>query len=104
MGPPTFNVSALRILDMSLGQMLWSRRSVFLGLLVGGPVVLALAIRVATELHIGPPRAPRPGGPVLFGLPSGHTSGATLTLPFGVRARAIAGAHPRLVIEEAAVS
>lgn len=43
-------------------------------------------------------------GPVLFGLPSGHTSGATLTLPFGVRARAIAGAHPRLVIEEAAVS
>ena len=26
-------------------------------------------------------------GPVLFGLPSGHTSGATLTLPFGVQAR-----------------
>ena len=43
-------------------------------------------------------------GPVLFGLPSGHTSRATLTLPFGVRARAIAGVHPRLVIEEAAVS
>ena len=43
-------------------------------------------------------------GPVLFGLPSGHTSGATLTLPFGVRARAIAGPHPALVIEEAAVS
>ena len=43
-------------------------------------------------------------GPVLFGLPSGHTSGATLTLPFGVQVRAIAGAHPRLVIEEAAVS
>ena len=47
-------------------------------------------------------------GPVLFGLPSGHTSGATLTLPFGVRATVIAGARPglvpRLVIEEAAVS
>ncbi len=43
-------------------------------------------------------------GPVLFGLPSGHTSGATLTLPFGVQVRAIAGVHPRLVIEEAAVS
>jgi hypothetical protein len=28
-------------------------------------------------------------GPVLYGLPSGHTSGATLTLPFGVRARVI---------------
>ena len=43
-------------------------------------------------------------GPVLFGLPSGHTSGATLTLPFGVRATVIAGGQPRLVIEEAAVS
>jgi muramoyltetrapeptide carboxypeptidase len=43
-------------------------------------------------------------GPVLFGLPSGHTSGATLTLPFGVHARVVADAHPRLVIEEAAVS
>ena len=43
-------------------------------------------------------------GPVLFGLPSGHSDGATLTLPFGVRATAIADARPRLVIEEAAVS
>lgn len=43
-------------------------------------------------------------GPVLFGLPSGHTSGATITLPFGVTTRVIAGANPRLVIEEAAVS
>ena len=42
-------------------------------------------------------------GPVLFGLPSGHTSGATLTLPFGVRARVVANAHPSLVIEESAV-
>jgi hypothetical protein len=46
-------------------------------------------------------RISRPG---LFGLPSGHSSGATLTLPFGVRARAIADHHPGLVIEEAAVS
>jgi len=43
-------------------------------------------------------------GPVLFGLPSGHTSGATLTLPFGVRAKVIAYSRPRLVVEEAAVS
>ncbi len=40
---------------------------------------------------------------MLFGLPSGHTSGATLTLPFGVRARVVTGARPALVIEEAAV-
>jgi muramoyltetrapeptide carboxypeptidase len=43
-------------------------------------------------------------GPVLFGLPSGHTSGATLTLPFGVHTTVIADRQPRLVVEEAAVS
>lgn len=43
-------------------------------------------------------------GPVLFGFPSGHTSGATLTLPFGVQARVVASGAPALVIEEAAVS
>lgn len=43
-------------------------------------------------------------GPVLFGLPSGHTTGPTLTLPFGVRGRVVAGPRPMLVIEEAAVA
>lgn len=43
-------------------------------------------------------------GPVVFGFPSGHTTGAALTLPFGVAARVIAGPYPRLVIEESAVS
>ena len=43
-------------------------------------------------------------GPILFGLPSGHTTGACLTLPFGVRARVVAGARPLLDIEEAAVT
>ena len=42
-------------------------------------------------------------GPVLYGLPSGHTDEATLTLPFGVRARVTTGARPELFIEEAAV-
>jgi ABC-type transport system involved in multi-copper enzyme maturation permease subunit len=65
---PSFMAAALRIFDLSLGQMLWSRRSVFLALLVGGPVVLAAAIRLAVALGVGPPRGPRPGGPVLFGL------------------------------------
>jgi muramoyltetrapeptide carboxypeptidase len=43
-------------------------------------------------------------GPVLFGLPSGHSDGPTLTLPFGVKAQVIAGKRPALIIEEAAVS
>jgi muramoyltetrapeptide carboxypeptidase len=42
-------------------------------------------------------------GPILFGLPSGHTSGATLTLPFGVRARVNAGGRPSVEILESAV-
>jgi muramoyltetrapeptide carboxypeptidase len=43
-------------------------------------------------------------GPVLFGLPSGHTAGPAWTLPLGVRARVVAGASPALVVEEPAVS
>lgn len=43
-------------------------------------------------------------GPVLFGLPSGHTSCATLTLPFGVKTRVVTKPTPMLVVEEAAVS
>ncbi len=43
-------------------------------------------------------------GPVLFGLPSGHTTGASLTLPFGVRARVVTGPDPALIVEESAVA
>jgi len=42
-------------------------------------------------------------GPVLIGFPSGHTVGAAMTLPFGVTARVVGGAKPRLIIEESAV-
>ncbi len=42
-------------------------------------------------------------GPVLVGFPSGHTRGAAVTLPLGVRARVAGGPRPALVIQEAAV-
>jgi muramoyltetrapeptide carboxypeptidase len=42
-------------------------------------------------------------GPILFGLPSGHTDGACMTLPFGVRVRVVTGPEPAVVIEEPAV-
>ena len=42
---PSFVSSVLRIFDLSLSEMLWSRRSVFLALLVGGPVLLAVVSR-----------------------------------------------------------
>jgi muramoyltetrapeptide carboxypeptidase len=42
-------------------------------------------------------------GPVLFNFPSGHTSGPTWTLPFGVKAEVVAGSSPVVRILEAAV-
>jgi muramoyltetrapeptide carboxypeptidase len=42
-------------------------------------------------------------GPVLFGLPTGHTEGPMLTVPFGVTARIDTRALPGLIIEESAV-
>jgi ABC-type transport system involved in multi-copper enzyme maturation permease subunit len=42
--------SSVRVFDLSLGQMLWSRRSVFLGVLLGGPVLLAAALRMVSIL------------------------------------------------------
>jgi ABC-2 type transport system permease protein len=48
---PSLWGSALRIFDLSLGQMLWSRRSVLLGLLLGVPVVIALALRIVATLY-----------------------------------------------------
>src|SRR5213078_2800846 len=50
MTQPTLLISAARIFDLSLGQMLWSRRSVFLGLLVGAPILLAALVRVIAVL------------------------------------------------------
>ena len=43
-------------------------------------------------------------GPVLFGFPSGHTSGPALTLPLGVTVTVDAGTSPGVIVEEAAVS
>jgi muramoyltetrapeptide carboxypeptidase len=42
-------------------------------------------------------------GPVLFNFPSGHTTGATWTLPFGVSAEVVSEPTPSIRILEAAV-
>lgn len=42
-------------------------------------------------------------GPVVYGLPAGHTAGPALTLPLGVRTRVVAGAACTVTIEEPAV-
>ena len=42
-------------------------------------------------------------GPVLFGFPTGHTTGPALTVPLGVEVRVAAGGSSRLVVTESAV-
>ena len=69
--PSTLIPTAIRIFDLSLAQMLWSRRSVFLALLVTVPVALAGLIRFAVAVE--PAALPlingqRLSGAALFGL------------------------------------
>jgi ABC-2 type transport system permease protein len=47
--PPSFMYAAMRVFDLSLSEMLWSRRSVFMALVVGLPVLMALVVRVLAE-------------------------------------------------------
>jgi ABC-2 type transport system permease protein len=43
---PSYWTAARRVFELSLGEMLWSRRTIFMALVVGGPVILALAFRI----------------------------------------------------------
>ena len=68
--PPRFWTAALRIFDLSLGGMLWSRRTIFMALVVGGPVLLAIVARLVDAsgvalLRVNGVRVDRAG---LFGM------------------------------------
>jgi ABC-2 type transport system permease protein len=68
---PTLVRTAVRIFDLSLGQMLWSRRSLFLAFVAAAPVALASLIRFAASIE--PAALPqingeRIDGAALFGL------------------------------------
>jgi len=66
---PGVLTSAVRVFDLSFGQMLWSRRSVFLGLLVGAPMAIAVAVRlVAVTRGLPVINGAGLGGPTLFGI------------------------------------
>jgi ABC-type transport system involved in multi-copper enzyme maturation permease subunit len=54
--PPTFATGAVRVFGLSLGEMLWSRRTVFLLLVTGAPVLLALVARIVQSSGIVPLR------------------------------------------------
>ena len=68
---PGFLTSCLRIFDLSISEMLWSKRTVFMLLIVGAPVLIALFIRALVSL--GAPVLQGPGGvrmtgPAIFGM------------------------------------
>jgi ABC-type transport system involved in multi-copper enzyme maturation permease subunit len=67
--PPGTVYAALRVFDLSLGEMLWSRRTVFMALVVGLPVVMSLVLRTLAELGGPVPRFRGDAtGPTVFGL------------------------------------
>ena len=68
---------SLRIFDLSLGEMLWSRRTIFMLLVVSAPVLLALFLRVLVFLGVpimeegqvrNQGQSVRMTGPAIFGL------------------------------------
>src|SRR5215216_6433195 len=67
---PGFFTSSLRVFDLSVGEMLWSRRTIFMGLIVGAPVLIALFLRLLDAL--GAPvfrvNGMTMAGPAIFGL------------------------------------
>src|SRR5258705_2207438 len=46
---PSFGVSTLRIFDLSLGEMLWARRTIFMALIVAAPVLLSMVARITSS-------------------------------------------------------
>ena len=75
---PGYLASALRVFDLSLSEMLWSRRTIFMALVVGAPVVIALVLRLLVGLGLplfepnafgdGGRSSIRMTGPAIFGL------------------------------------
>jgi len=67
---PSLATASLRVFEMALGEMLWSRRTIFMGLVVGLPVLMALVIRLfdlagASGIRINNMAV---NGPAIFGL------------------------------------
>ena len=68
--PPSMATAARRVFELSFGEMLWSRRTIFMALVVGGPVVLALVFRVIESLGMPALRVngARVAGSSIFGV------------------------------------
>lgn len=67
---PSFMTGAIRVFELSLGEMLWSRRTIFMALLLAAPVILALVSRIVQAMGVAPLRVNgvRVGGAGIFGM------------------------------------
>jgi ABC-2 type transport system permease protein len=67
---PSFATASRRVFDLSLGEMLWSRRTIFMALVVGGPVALAVIIRIVEAFGLPALRVngTRVAGASIFGM------------------------------------
>ena len=66
-GTPGLWTGALRVFDLSVGHMLWSRRTVFMALVVGLPVMVSAVLRTLEVFGVETVRSPATG-PGIFGL------------------------------------
>jgi hypothetical protein len=68
--PPAFWSGVARVFDLSIGEMLWSRRTIFMAIVLGAPVLLALVARIVQATGVAPLRVN--GAPVsgaaMFGI------------------------------------
>ena len=55
-GSDSFLTSARRVFALSIGEMLWSRRTIFMALVVGSPIVVALVARIVQSAGTAPLR------------------------------------------------
>ena len=65
---PGYLASALRIFDLSIGEMLWSKRTIFMALVVAAPVCIALLVRTLDLLGARIVENTNMPGPAIFGL------------------------------------
>src|SRR4029079_5214871 len=67
---PGYFSSAMRVFDLSVGEMLWSRRTIFMALVVGAPVLISVLLRVldAFGAPVFQVNGMRMAGPTVFGM------------------------------------
>ena len=67
--PPTFMTGVRRVFELSLGEMLWSRRTIFMVIVLAVPVLFAVVLRIVDAAGVTPLRlnGQRMGSATVFG-------------------------------------